>query len=157
MNVYLRAALSGCLATVPMTLWMLAAQHFLLPRRERFQLPPEQITEHAAQAVGLDAMTEQPAARRALTVFTHFAYGAATGALYAPLRFLPASATLKGAGLGLAVWTVSYLGLLPALGLLGSATHHPARRNALMIVAHLIWGTVTAQLTEQEKWPRADR
>lgn len=157
MNTYLRAALSGCLATAPMTLWMLAAQHFLLRGRERAPLPPEQITEHAAQAVGLDAVAKQPAARRAASVLAHFAYGAAVGALYAPLRFLPASAPIKGAGLGLAVWAVSYLGLLPALGLLSSAAHHPARRNALMIVAHLIWGIVTARLTEHEDWPRVKR
>jgi putative membrane protein len=38
---------------------------------------------------------------------------------------------------------VSYLGLLPALGILRPATEHPERRNALMIVAHLIWGSIT--------------
>jgi hypothetical protein len=35
------------------------------------------------------------------------------------------------------------MGWLPALGILQPATKHPAQRNALMIVAHLVWGSVT--------------
>ncbi|WP_345451293.1 DUF1440 domain-containing protein [Deinococcus aluminii] len=150
MNPFLKAALAGCAATLPMSVWMLAAQHFLLPRRERYPLPPEQITEHAAEAAGLDAVADSEPVLKAATVFNHFAYGAATGALYAPLRELPGSPILKGMGLGLGVWTGSYLGLLPATGLLSSATEHPARRNALMIAAHLIWGGCTGVLAERK-------
>jgi uncharacterized membrane protein YagU involved in acid resistance len=47
---------------------------------------------------------------------------------------------VNGVAYGLGVWTASYLGLLPALGLLAPATEHPARRNALMIAAHVVWG-----------------
>ncbi|MBB5295557.1 DUF1440 domain-containing protein [Deinococcus metallilatus] len=150
MNPFLKSALAGCAATLPMSVWMLAAQHFLLPRRERYPLPPEQITEHAAEAAGLDAVAENEPVLKAATVLNHFAYGAATGALYAPLRELPGSPVLKGMGLGLGVWTGSYLGLLPATGLLSSATEHPARRNALMIAAHLIWGGCTGVLAERK-------
>jgi hypothetical protein len=32
---------------------------------------------------------------------------------------------------------------MPALGLLSPATEHPGRRNALMIAAHLVWGSAT--------------
>ena len=42
---------------------------------------------------------------------------------------------------GLAVWAGSYLGLLPALGIMSPATDHPLRRTALMIAAHLVWGS----------------
>ncbi|WP_019586359.1 hypothetical protein [Deinococcus apachensis] len=151
MNSFLRSALAGCAATLPMSVWMLAAQHWLLPRRERYPLPPEQITEHAAEAVGLDAVAEKEPVLKVATVINHFAYGAAAGSLYAPLRTLPGSPVLKGCGLGLLVWTGSYLGLLPALGLLSPATEHPARRNALMIAAHLIWGGVTGVLAEGQR------
>ncbi len=44
------------------------------------------------------------------------------------------------------VWGVSYLGLLPGLGILSSAKDHPARRSALMIAAHLVWGWVLAAM-----------
>ncbi|EYB68444.1 hypothetical protein DEIPH_ctg023orf0033 [Deinococcus phoenicis] len=148
---FLKSAAAGCAATLPMSVWMLAAQHFLLPGRERYPLPPEQITEHAAEAVGLDTVAENEPALKAATVFNHFAYGAAAGALYAPLRSLPGAPVVKGMGLGLFVWTGSYLGLLPATGLLSSAKHHPARRNALMIVAHLIWGGWTGVLAERKR------
>lgn len=46
------------------------------------------------------------------------------------------------------VWTVSYLGWVPALGLLTPAGRHPSRRNARMIAAHLVWGTVITAATE---------
>ncbi|MFC4638966.1 DUF1440 domain-containing protein [Deinococcus hohokamensis] len=151
MNPLLKSALAGCAATLPMSVWMLAAQHWLLPRQERYPLPPEQITEHAAEAMGLDAVAENDGALKLASVVNHFAYGAAVGALYAPLRGRPEPAALKGTGLGLLVWTASYLGLLPATGLLSSATHHPARRNALMIVAHVIWGSATGLLADQKR------
>lgn len=151
MNPFLRSALAGCAATLPMSVWMLAAQHWLLPRRERYPLPPEQITEHAAEAAGLDGVARNGPVLKAATVVGHFAYGAAAGSLYAPLRTLPGPPVVKGVLLGLLVWTGSYLGLLPALGLLSPATEHPARRNLLMIAAHLIWGGVTGLLAER-KW-----
>lgn len=149
MNPFVQSALAGLVATLPMSVWMLGAQHWLLPRRERYPLAPELITEHAAQAVGLETVAENDTVLKAATVVNHFVYGAAVGALYAPLRDLPGPPMAKGIGLGIFVWTGSYLGLLPATGLLSSAAHHPARRNALMIVAHLIWGGVTGVLAER--------
>jgi len=41
------------------------------------------------------------------------------------------------------------LGMLPALGILHPATEHPARRNALMIGAHIVWGTTLGLAVEQ--------
>ena len=149
MSPFLRSAIAGCAATLPMTIWMLLAQHFLLPGRERYPLPPEQITENAAQTVGLEVVAQNDAALHATSVVNHFLYGAAAGSLYAPLQSLPGPAVAKGIGLGVFVWSGSYLGLLPVLGLLSSAKHHPARRNLLMIVAHFIWGGVTAVLAER--------
>lgn len=141
-------ACAGCAATVPMTFWMLAAWR-LLPPGERYALPPEQITGQAAQAVGLSGVARDKATRQLASLAGHFAYGAAAGALYAPLRALPGPALVKGLGFGTLVWAGSYFRLLPALGLLSSARHHPAHRNALMLVAHLIWGGATALLSER--------
>lgn len=128
---------------------MLAAHRFLLRPREQYPLPPEQITEHAAEAVGLEGVAHEQPKRKAASVLNHFAYGAAAGALYAPLLPWRAPPLLKGVLFGCGVWSGSYLGLLPALGLLDSATHHPARRNLLMIVAHCVWGGALALLAER--------
>jgi putative membrane protein len=75
------------------------------------------------------------------TLLLHYAYGGAAGALFtlmAPSR-LPAAV---GAGIlfGLTVWSGSYLGLLPALGVRHHARHDPAGRSAMMIAAHIVWG-----------------
>jgi hypothetical protein len=55
---------------------------------------------------------------------------------------------LQGIACGLAVWTLSYLGWLPALGILRPATEHPPRRTALMIAAHAVCGLVLGVLAE---------
>lgn len=137
----LAGLVSGALATVPMTLAM-KALHRQLPPEERYPLPPAEITAKLGEEVG---MPEKPhtSSQLALTLAAHFGYGAAAGGLYAPLaRRLPGHPLAKGIGFGLTVWTVSYLGLLPSLGILTPATEHPARRNALMIAVHVLWGAV---------------
>ena len=85
-----------------------------------------------------------------LTIFSHFGYGAAFGALYAMLEErLHMHASLKGATAGLGLWMGSYLGWLPALGILRSATRHPWRRNLLMILARLVWGVTLGEVVRK--------
>jgi uncharacterized membrane protein YagU involved in acid resistance len=141
-------ALAGLAATAPMTLFMQQI-HQQLPARERYPLPPSEIVDELTAQAGVDDQIDQ-SEHIALTLIAHFGYGAATGALYAPLAqaFHP-PALLGGAVFGLGVWSASYLGLLPALGILSPATEHPARRNALMIGAHVIWGVSLGLLVEQ--------
>lgn len=142
-----KGALAGFAATLPMSAVMLAAHEFL-PPHERYPLPPSEIVSRVAEKVGV----EEAAAgsdHKLLTTASHFAYGAATGALYAalPHQISPSSA-LNGTIFGLIVWAGSYLGLLPALGILRPATKHPARRNALMIAAHVVWGSALGVLVD---------
>jgi uncharacterized membrane protein YagU involved in acid resistance len=141
-------ALAGMAATVPMTLCM-QQLHQELPVRERYPLPPSEIVEELTERAGIDDQIDQ-SEHIALTLLAHFGYGAATGVLYAPLAlaFRPPAA-LGGAAFGLGVWSVSYLGLLPALGLLRPATQHPPRRNTLMIGAHIVWGVALGLIVEQ--------
>jgi uncharacterized membrane protein YagU involved in acid resistance len=141
-------ALAGLAATVPMTLVM-QQMHQQLPARERYPLPPSEIVEELTDQAGVEDQIDQ-SEHMALTLLAHFGYGAATGALYAPLAhaFHP-PAMLGGAAFGLVVWGTSYLGLLPALGILRPATEHPARRNALMIGAHVVWGATLGLVVEQ--------
>jgi len=147
-NTLLRGALAGCIATAPMTMVM-TALHRLLPRSEQYPLPPSEIVEQIAENVGIEQHIDGQQ-HVALTLLGHFSYGAAVGGGYALLApRLPFGAAANGIVYGLGVWTISYLGLLPAAGLLTPATEHPGRRNALMIAAHVVWGAATGLLVER--------
>lgn len=141
-----KGALSGCLATGPMTAVMELAFR-QLPRHEQYPLPPRLITMRLADRVGLrDELDEEE--RSSLTLASHFGYGAAMGALLGAVAGPKGSGAATGAVFGLGVWAGSYLGLLPGLGILSPATRHPARRNALMIGAHLVWGAAAGAMLE---------
>ncbi|MBA3946048.1 MAG: DUF1440 domain-containing protein [Herpetosiphonaceae bacterium] len=141
-------ATAGFLATIPMTAVM-TALYPLLPRGQHYSLPPSQITGKATQAMGLQLHIDQND-HRLLTALTHFGFGSMTGTLYTPLaRRLPAPPAITGMAYGLLVWLTSYMGWLPALGVLPHAAREPRGRNALMIVAHLVWGLSLGLLTER--------
>ncbi len=157
MNRILSGALAGFAATAPMSLAM-KLMHEQLPREEQYPLPPREITEEVADKAGaIEHMDEEQ--RQAATWASHFAYGAACGALYGALSGEGADErpVLAGVGFGLAVWAGSYLGWLPAAGVLAPATKHPARRNALMIAAHLVWGATTGLVVEKLSDGSAER
>ena len=127
-------AIAGMVGTMAMTSAM-RRLHKRLPPRQAYPLPPREIVDAAA------APPEEGA--RDLTIAAHFAYGAGCGALLAALN--PRMRPLTGAAAGGAIWLASYMGWIPAAGILKPATGHPARRNALMIAAHFAWGWSTAE------------
>ena len=118
----------------------------LLPRREKYHLPPRLITEEITQRMGIrQRIPEQGLI--GLTIFSHFAYGAVFGASYALFEDqIRMHSSLKGGLAGVALWAGSYLGWLPATGILTPATQHPWRRNLLMVVAHVIWGMTLGEV-----------
>ena len=122
------------------------ALHRRLPSEEQYPLPPREITEKITSEIAPTNHLSQPA-RSALSWLAHFGYGGAAGLIYshAAISLRP---TLRGPLFGLFVWLTSYFGLLPALGILKSAEKHPARRNLLMILAHLVWGLFLGLLLE---------
>lgn len=126
-------ALAGLAGTMVMTVAM-RRMHARLPAKERYPLTPREIVDAAA--------APPESAARDLTLAAHFAYGAGCGALLAAAD--PRAGRLTGATAGAAIWLVSYMGWVPAFGLLKPATGHPARRNAAMLAAHLAWGWSTA-------------
>lgn len=138
--------IAGVVATGPMTAAMIL-WHRRLPAAERYPLPPREITMKLAREAGVaDKMSAET--RSAATILAHFAYGGATGAIYGAVTDnIPASTLSKGVGFGLLVWAASYLGFLPGAGILKVATEHPARRNLLMIGAHVVFGAATGALT----------
>ena len=142
----LRGAAAGLLATLPMTLFMQGVWT-QLPRREMHPLPPRQITRRLLRRSGVQGQVNYRN-ETALTLLLHFLFGAGAGALYGMLdENLPGDDAVKGTAAGMAVWTGSYLGWIPALGILPPATRHPWRLNLLMIVAHFVWGFSLAVLT----------
>ena len=139
----LRGAIGGVVATLFHTAVMFSL-HPRLRRARRQPLPPTEITTVVADRVGVPV----PRRRLALTAATaasHFGYGAAAGALYAPIAGrVQRRRTLVGIGYGLGVWAVSYLGWIPALRILPPATQQPPQRNLMMILAHVAWGAALA-------------
>lgn len=136
----LAGAVAGFLATLPMTAAM-AAGHRSLPRAERYPLPPRLIVERVLAGRGGED------AQRFLSAFMHYAYGGATGAAYPRFAaLLGGEGPASGAAYGALVWAFSYLGWIPAAGILAPATRHPRRRVALMVAVHLVWGGGTGAL-----------
>ena len=89
-------------------------------------------------------MLDPPAAAAPdLTLVAHFAYGAGCGALIAAAN--PRIGRFGGALAGGGVWLASYMGWIPAFGVLKPATEHPLRRNAVMLGAHFVWGWSTVR------------
>jgi uncharacterized membrane protein YagU involved in acid resistance len=132
-------ALGGVSATGPMTIGMVWL-HRLLPAKHRYSLPPREITMDLLEGLGFRKKLG-PDARAALTLINHFGYGAAAAIVYSLAEWrVAASPLIKGPIFGALVWLVSYLGVLPALGVLDPATKHPHSRNVLMFVVHLVWG-----------------
>jgi putative membrane protein len=134
-----QAALAGTVATVPMTIFMLATQRFL-PEDHRYHLPPEILTREFSQRANLNWHHSKP---RLLgtTLLSHLGYGAAMGVIYTPLEekaIIPPP--WQGTLFGLSVWAVSYIGLLPLTGFSPTAHREPLLRNLMMMAAHVVWG-----------------
>lgn len=135
----LKGALSGFVATLPMTIFMLATQRFL-PKRQQYELPPEMITKDLAHRAHIRHHLNKQLILGATTA-SHFGYGAAMGAAFGPLqKRVPLPTIAQGVLYGLLVWAASYLGLLPLLGISASGHKEPLRRNLMMIAAHVVWG-----------------
>ena len=172
MQAELAGATAGFAATVPMTAAM-EFMHRMLPAHEQYPLPPRQIVDNAVlkadaeqvtpgephggteRRTGLEPREDE---RAGLALAAHFAFGAMAGTAYGSIaRTRPAHPALAGMGYGLLVWVSQYLGVLPAVGVLSNAKDHPARRNALMIAAHLVWGAALGTLAHKLVSPSALR
>ena len=137
---FVDGAVAGLIATVPMTLLMLA-WHWKLPVSQRYPLPPSLITKRAFGMMPV-AGGPAPMPNWAATLATHFGFGAASGALFGagPKALKEQYPIVTGVGYGLCVWGASYLGWVPGMRLMPPATQQPAARNMMMIAAHIVWG-----------------
>jgi hypothetical protein len=142
------AALAGLAASVPMGLAMIGMNR-VLTRHAPKPEPPKQITAKMARRAGVEEVVRPGFTWGPATWLAHVGYGAATASLYPVItRRLPLPDALRGMVYALGIWAGSYLGWLPAFNILPSAVHQPARRNAMMITSHLIWGSLTGLLVK---------
>jgi hypothetical protein len=139
-------SVSGAIATAVMSAVMLVARRAGLMS----ELPPHEIASRSVDRTPArdDAHSDE---RRGLGWITHFVFGAGAGALYALLRNVvrtPGPAWFHGAGYALGVWFVSYMGWLPALGLMPRADRDEPGRQPAMVAAHLVFGAVLGMLVQ---------
>jgi uncharacterized membrane protein YagU involved in acid resistance len=149
-------AVGGAAAAGPMAAYMKAFRQ-LAPSTRWQSLPPRQIVTRLARRAGLARMWNGRE-RDAATALGHVGYSVAAGALYPLARpLLPGPTLLKGSLFGVGLWGASYLGWLPAAGILRPATREPAGRNLMMISAHVLWGATTALVCERVLRRRENR
>src|SRR6266508_4517748 len=76
----IQGAMAGWIATLPMTIFMQVAWQ-RLPERERYPLPPRQITRKVVKELGVRRQLSDQN-QTALTLLLHFSYGALAGSVY---------------------------------------------------------------------------
>lgn len=147
-------ALAGMIASIPMAGVMMGLDRALPGRKRAWweiwkPLPPKLITRRMTRRVGIN-LANRPGKKWDLaTWLSHLGYGAAAASLYPVItRPLPIPHILRGMLFALGVWGASYLGWLPATNIL-PAREQSARRNAVMILSHLSWGTVIAVIADR--------
>jgi uncharacterized membrane protein YagU involved in acid resistance len=135
------AVAAGAVATAAMSVFMKVWQS-VSPLEQARPIPPRSVTKGITETVGIWQRLP-PAARTALTWASHFGYGTTMAVVYAESggrASVPPAAS--GSVFGLGVWAASYAGWLPALGILPPPKDKPRERNAMLVGAHLVWGSV---------------
>jgi hypothetical protein len=138
-----RGAVAGVAATTAMSAVMFVSRKAGLMGK----MPPERITEAGLRVLRVHA---SESSEDALSTVAHLGYGAGVGALFAVAERttrLPVPGAVAGALYGLAVWTVSYAGWIPALGIMPPPHRDRHDRQTSMILAHLMYGAVLGMLT----------
>jgi len=150
----LLGAAAGAGATIAMSGVMLVAQRAGLLGRS----PPRHIVERTLGWLGLRHETSRNE-RQLLTAVAHLGFGATQGALYAVIEQRLGRRSQRSSGLrprkpsattgvpfGLLVWAASYVGWIPALGILPRPSRDRPGRPTSMVLAHVVYGAALATL-----------
>lgn len=122
-----------------MTLVIFAARQAGLLRTP----PPEEIS--ARVMAKIPAQVDAATRFRPPWFVAHGGYGLLCGVAYRLLRpRLPTQTAQAGLLFGGMVWSASYLGLMPALGLYPRPDEDAPPRLAVMIAAHAVYGVTLA-------------
>ncbi len=139
-RIMTKTLVAGLISTTAMTIVM-ELLYRTLPRDEKYALPPEEIATIAE--IKVLGKPLNPSQHMIFTLVSHFGYGMTLAGVYSVIaKKLPFLPLINGVSYGLAVWSASYLGWLPAFRVLPPATEFPPERRSLMIIAHLVWGAV---------------
>ena len=133
-----QGALAGMAATLPMTLSMATIRHFSVDGKEPLQM--EQVAKGVAKKLKIyRAMDESE--KDTFTWISHFGFGAAAGAFFPLLAGnTEKNPLVKGGTFGMAVWGMSYIGILPKIGIMRFPTREPTHMVIEEIASHLVWG-----------------
>lgn len=134
-------AAAGAAATVPMSAVMLAAGRLGLMGTQ----PPEAIADRALDEAG--AHVFEPTID-VLAALAHLGFGAAAGAVFRLAR--PRGGPGSGLAWAALVYAGSYLGWVPALGILPPATKDREGRVGSMLAAHAVFGAVLGALPPRD-------
>ena len=140
-----RGLAAGALATVGMSAVMFAARRAGLLGR----MPPERITSHLLDHFRIRRSRES---QDLLAAVLHIGFGSAAGAVFGVARRrlpVPLPGVVQGLVFGTAVWAVSYLGWVPALGILPPPSRDRPGRPETMVAAHWVYGGLLALLTDR--------
>jgi len=133
-----RGALGGVVATIVMSVLMLVGKRAgLMPEH-----PPKKIAR-AAMAAGGDSPDERQTGPLASAL--HLGFGVSAGVAFGLIHRLMSPIvppSLTGVLFALAVWAVSYLGWMPALGIIPRADRDVPGRAVVLIAAHVVYGAV---------------
>jgi hypothetical protein len=147
MKRVLRGATAGTLATAFMSIVMLGAKQLGLMG----DMPPEKITARLLSRAGVRRSAAQ---QDALATVLHFGFGAAAGAGFGVVA--PGPVTIRvpaGMAYGAAIWGVSYLGWVPALGIMAPAQRDRVDRQTAMLAGHLVFGATLGLLAGSQAKP----
>ena len=148
MKSLLRGAVVGAVATVPMSVVMLAAKRVGLMGTQ----PPEKITARLLSRLGYRRRRSET--QDLLASALHVGFGAGAGAVFVLLRRglrLPVPAVVQGVVYGSGVWFVSYMGWVPWLGIMPPADEDRPGRAETMLAAHWVYGGVLGALAGSER------
>lgn len=111
--------------------------------------PPRKLTRRVLDRLGFRVRGRE---LDVTTLVAHAGYGAAMGALYAlvPMRRAP---ILRGSTFGVGVWAMSYMGWIPALGLMRTPKNDRPGRPTSMVLAHLVFGATLGAIERSRRKP----
>src|SRR3712207_2943075 len=142
MHLLARAAMNGSIAgavaTTTMTMFMRATQRVGFYQKE---LPPTKVTRAATKTLGLQRFVSAEQ-ETVLTGIGHWAFGMVGGALFGIASRATDRVPALPGGLmfGLLVWAVSYMGWVPALGILPQPWNQRAAHGLMPLYAHVVYG-----------------
>lgn len=125
----LQAAVGGAAGTGAMSAFLGLSDVFGIMNRQ----PPRQIVQHFLPMLS-------PGETDAAALVAHVGYGVSGGSVYGAVVAPHRRGLATGVAYGLGVWAVSYLGWIPALGILPPPQKDNRGQAVTMFLAHVVYG-----------------